>query len=400
MYQQSNPFTHTDHRSFSSVVMGMDPLDRPLPAASLLHCDEDMGDDYDMMSCVSEFSGDEDMNDGSLHPTTPPRVESCASDDSDTAVSDGEDGGLHIVTPPRDIPTALPVKQSNTAADEDLHMLGEVHTSVGRSLLFFIGHDEAFCGVPALTAGFCDRRKDAIGMAVRLHSCAILEVGSKMRNGSTVYTPDAYVLQNSVVIWALFIRILDKFFVRGCSSDAIQRSGTFNVWSGDDSEPKDVVLLRTYACMIYLISWKFHINSYFPSLRYVSACIADHCRDDDRLGRFLSLTEKKHLQEFEWMILTELNWGVNLDTAPQVISEMLKEYCDNPKYLLLESTAIELSQRVAMNTFHAYHPSTSLVRTSIACIFEAVLQLRVDVENELPEFFEMYQRLMCADGDE
>lgn len=425
MYQQSDAFSHTGRRSFFSVLMGQDPLDQaPAMSSSFLYCDERMGDgcdDVDMVSCTSEDDEadsdidavvDTGINHGGSH-TTPPRVVSCVSSDSDSGGAERDTGCLQtIVTPPcvassvpdvglEDMSIGLhPSKPLNRVTKEDLESLGDVRTALEQSLQFFILRDDALCDVPELSAIFFDKRKDAIGMGARLHGCAILEVGSRNLFGSTVCTPDPYVIKNSVVIWALFIRILDKFLLRGYSSDAIQRSGTFNVWSDIDSTPKDIVLLRSYACMIYLIAWKFHINTYVPSLNYVSACIIDHCRNDDRLQRFTTVLRKNTLKAAEWMILTELDWGVNLDTAPAVIAEILKEYCDNPDYLLLEARAVELSQFVAMNTFHAYHPTTSLVRTSIACVFEAVLALGVDVANELPELFEVHKRLSCVDDGE
>ena len=115
---------------------------------------------------------------------------------------------------------------------EDLRHLGAVDSSMGRSLEFFLLHDEILCPATIITEKFIDVRNAAISIAFRLHTICVLRIGSTTSTSTSnmvSQTPNPYVVMNSMTIWALFVRILDKFLVRGTSDDAIQKTGTFTM---------------------------------------------------------------------------------------------------------------------------------------------------------------------------
>ena len=389
--------------------------------ASLLYCDEDMdvttSDDDTFSDCeCGEFELQDVVE--SVKAVEYELKDVVSSVQAvELSSQDPEDAFNH----PRNI---FPSKMTfSNQTKEDLRHLGAVDSSMGRSLEFFLLHDEILCPATIITEKFIDVRNAAISIAFRLHTICVLRIGSTTSTSTSnmvSQTPNPYVVMNSMTIWALFVRILDKFLVRGTSDDAIQKTGTFNVWSDDVMQPRDVILLRSYACVIYVIAWKVHISAQnlVPYLPEVCNFLSDYCkkftptsigfavvgnkqkRDDDEWALLVSQVSKATLKELEWTVLFELDWGVNLDTSPDMIGEILKEYCDNPKYLILHAKSIELCNKVAMNAKYTYDTSTSLVRTTMACMFEAMLQLKIDAPTEFPEFVEMYHRLkigaVCA----
>jgi hypothetical protein len=265
---------------------------------------------------------------------------------------------------------------------EDMRCLGGIEKDLAESINFLLLRDEAIGDTPPLTTKFLQLREDALHTGSMLHKTAILNVGSHD------HIPASHVVKCSVMIWALYVKLLDKFLVNNKQCGLVN-----NIWNDEEFSPDNLVTVRTIACTIYLIAWKVEISTATPSIRFIKTWLHDYCHNRTPVGQKRLRISNVDIKGTEIAILNVLEWQVTMITVPNAIVEMLAGIKDISRYLQLEATAITMSQKASIDTAFTYTRSSTLVKTSIMCICEAALDLGIEHDLRLSDFFALYRHM-------